>query len=60
MEADELYIRSVCFSPNGKSLATSAEKQIKVRVLSLLDLSFSPAVLMRMAALSTLGVFPAS
>lgn len=33
-KAGDLYIRSVCFSPDGKFLATGAEdKQIRVRHL---------------------------
>ena len=36
-KAGDLYIRSVCFSPDGKYLATGAEdKQIRVRFGSLL------------------------
>ena len=38
----ELYIRSVCFSPNGKYLATGAEdKQIRVRFSSPFRLLFA-------------------
>ena len=38
----DLYIRSVCFSPDGKYLATGAEdKQIRVRKFSSLDSSIS-------------------
>jgi len=35
-QTGDLYIRSVCFSPDGKYLATGAEdKQIKVRAFLL-------------------------
>jgi len=34
---EDLYIRSVCFSPDGKYLATGAEdKQIRVRAFDLI------------------------
>jgi WD domain, G-beta repeat. len=43
-KAGDLYIRSVCFSPDGKLLATGAEdKQIRVRYLpSLISLEYQP------------------
>jgi WD40 repeat protein len=35
-KSGDLYIRSVCFSPDGKHLATGAEdKQIRVSILSI-------------------------
>ena len=38
-KSGDLYIRSVCFSPDGKYLATGAEdKQIRVRFSSLFRL----------------------
>jgi WD40 repeat protein len=39
-KSEDLYIRSVCFSPDGKFLATGAEdKQIRVRMVLLTTLS---------------------